>query len=106
MIISAGKIASQEISDTIRANFHLLADTVSMGNPGASSLPDNEYKASVSPAKGFLGIEFTPTEKTFVDLAQQLIRLAKARRDAPWPGYSPFFSSSLIIFILLFHDRR
>ncbi|KAL2837446.1 hypothetical protein BJX68DRAFT_273064 [Aspergillus pseudodeflectus] len=63
--------------DTPRANFHLLADTVSMGNPGASSLPDNEYKAGVSPAKGVLGIEFTPTEKTFVDLAQQLIKVGK-----------------------------
>jgi hypothetical protein len=75
MIISGGKVASQDIADILRENFDVLKDRCPIGNPGVSSLQEDAYDADVSHAKDILGLRFRPAERTFVDLARQLLKI-------------------------------
>ncbi len=76
-IICAGQIASQTISDTLRAHFPELADRTPAGQPGVSSLPPEKerYTASNEKAERVLGIKSRSVEETFKDLGGQLLRI-------------------------------
>ena len=79
-IVSAGEIASQTISDTLRANFPELSDRTPIGNPGVSSLPEKASRYSISNEKSrrVLGIKYRSVEDTLKELGAQLLELEKS----------------------------
>ena len=78
-IICGGQISSQQISDTLRAEFPELEGRTPIGKPGVSSLPEEgqRYDASSEKAKKVLGIRFRSVEDTLKDLGAQLLKLEK-----------------------------
>lgn len=78
-IVAAGEIASQTISDTLRASFPELSDRTPVGNPGVSSLPERSSRYSIDneKSKRVLGIKYRSVEDTLKDLGAQLLALEK-----------------------------
>lgn len=76
-IVCAGQIASQQISDTLRAAFPELDERTPIGQPGISSIPEESqrYTASSEKVKKVLGIKFRSVEETVNDLGGQLLEL-------------------------------
>jgi nucleoside-diphosphate-sugar epimerase len=75
IIISAGAVSSQDISDILRKEFPEMAARTPVGKPGTSSLPENAYYIENEKAKNILGCKFRNMEETFVDLGKQLLEI-------------------------------
>lgn len=78
-IVCAGEIASQTISDTLRANFPKLEERTPIGNPGVSSLPEKAKRYDINSEKSrkVLGVKYRSVEDTLKDLGAQLLAIEK-----------------------------
>jgi len=76
-IVCAGRVASQEISDLLRARIPELEARTPRGSPGAEGLPEGQYACSSGKAEEVLGLTFRSKEETFVELGRQLLEIEK-----------------------------
>jgi nucleoside-diphosphate-sugar epimerase len=76
-IVCAGQVASQEISDMLRAAVPELESRTPVGTPGGNGLPEDQYACSSEKAKRVLGLTFRGKEETFVELGRQLLEIEK-----------------------------
>ena len=77
IIITAGSVTSQEIADIIRSAIPALTERTPVGNPGEDTFPTDGYSVDTSAAIDVLGLGFQSKEATFLDLARQLLKIAK-----------------------------
>lgn len=77
VIIAAGSVTSQEIADILRSTIPELAERTPVGKPGEDIFPIDGYSVDTDPATDILGLEFRRKEETFLQLARQLLEIAK-----------------------------
>ncbi|TVY43500.1 putative uncharacterized oxidoreductase [Lachnellula subtilissima] len=77
IIIAAGSVTSQEIADILRSAITALAESTPIGNPGEDTFPTYGYSVDTDTARNLLGLAFRSKEETFLQLARQLLEIAK-----------------------------
>jgi len=78
IIIAAGSVTSQEIADILRSAITALAESTPIGKPGEDTFPTNGYSVDTDTARNVvLGLAFRNKEETFLQLARQLLEIAK-----------------------------
>ncbi len=78
VLVAAGDLRSQEISDILRADVKGADAVVPRGEPGKNTKPATAFSMDSSVAEKELGIKWTSKQDTFRDLGNQLMDVLRA----------------------------